>query len=281
MVQITNRCRMGCPHCLDAATPDGGLMDEATFGNALRFAKDNQCQILTISGGEPSEHPLFLDFCKRTSRAGLIFGIATNGMWLGDQSAEWRMERIAKLKGFAGAQVYTNPKWYRLHEETIAKYRAQESRWTSLNVNLETAEIRNMIDLGRARDCTEAMAEVRASKYHCSCLACHVTAVQSHNMSHFLHLMVMQQRLCTPLIDWRGDFHASESWLCQSFGNVNKDDGWTIFERLKSGRPCGRCLSCRKYLSEDSPKMEMARKLLGQGKIKLQEEENADDERAS
>ena len=277
MVQITNRCRMACPHCLDAATPDGGLMDEATFGNALKLARDTQCPILTISGGEPSEHPLFLDFCKRTSNAGLMFGIATNGMWLGDQSAEWRMERIAKLNGFAGAQVYTNPKWYRLHEETIAKYRAQESRWAALEVNLETAEIRNMIDLGRAKDSKEAMAEVRASKYHCSCLTSHVTAAQTSSMSEFLRMMIMQVHMCTPLIDWQGEFHASESWLCQSFGNINRDDANTLFERLKSGRPCGKCLACKKYLSEDSPKMEMVRKLLGQEKIKLQEEENVTD----
>lgn len=269
MVQITNRCRMACPHCLDDATPDGGLMDEATFNNALKFAKDYECPVLTISGGEPTEHPLFFDFCKRASKAGLIFGIATNGMWLGDKSAEWRFEKVAKLKGFGGAQIYTNPKWYRLHDETVAKYRAQEARWKSLRVHLDTEEIRNMIDLGRAKDCAAAMEEVKASKYHCSCLASHVTAVQTCNMFHFLHMMMVQQRLCTPLIDWQGDFHASESWLCQSFGNVNRDSGHDIFLRLRQGKPCGKCLSCKKYLSDDSEKMGIARALLGQEKIKL------------
>lgn len=39
LIQITNRCRMGCPHCLEASTPDGGLMDEATIGNALKLAE--------------------------------------------------------------------------------------------------------------------------------------------------------------------------------------------------------------------------------------------------
>lgn len=266
LVQITNRCRMMCPHCMNDSRPDGGLMDDATFGNALRFVKSGGCPELTISGGEPTEHPHFLDFCKRVSRCNLCFCICTNGMWLGDEQAEWRFERVAKLKGFVGAQVYSNPKWYRLHEETVAKYRSQEDRWKGLGVHLDLHEIRAMSDIGRAITCDKAIEEVKASPWHNSCLAAHVTAAQSQNLRHFLHLMIVQKRFCTPMIDWRGDFHASESWLCPSFGNVNRDDAETIFQNLKNGKPCGGCLPCKRYLQEDSPKMVMVRKLLGQQK---------------
>lgn len=265
LIQITNKCRMMCPHCMNESCPDGEIMDDATFGNVLKLARDNGCRHLTISGGEPTEHPGFLDFCKRCSRAGISFSICTNGMWLGDDKAEWRFERAAKLHGFAGAQVYTNPKWYRLHEETIAKFNAQKDRWEPLGVMLDCqSDIRSMSDVGRAATCDRAIKEAMESKYHCMCLAAHVTAVQVGSMAELFDMMLMQARFCSPMIDCRGEFHASESWLCQSFGNVNRDSAETLFMNLKNGRPCCKCISGKRYLASQSPKMVMARKLLGQ-----------------
>ena len=258
---------MGCPHCMDNSTPDGGIMDDITFENAVRFAHDCSCSHVLISGGEPTEHPRFVDCCKRVSESKMKFSICTNGMWLGDEKGEYRFEKVARMKGFVAAQVYSNKKWYRLYDEIVTRFKAQEQRWTSLNVNLDTEDIRNMIDLGRAKNCEAALKEVQSSKYHNSCLAAHVTAVQSPFMGRFVFLMSNQGRFCTPMIDWLGNVHASESWLCQSFGNVNRDDRDTVFENLKKGRPCGKCLSCQKYLTEDSEKMKMARQLLGQGEF--------------
>lgn len=255
---------MMCQHCMDDSSPDGGLMDEATFGNALKFAKDGDCQIVIISGGEPTEHPEFFDYCRRASRSGIPFAICTNGMWLGDEQKEYRFERVARLKGFSGAQIYSNPKWYRLHDDTVRKYRGSENRWKPLGIVLDINEIRGMKDIGRALNCEEAMKEVRESKYHNSCLSAHLTAVQTNSIQSFNMAMRMQVRFCSPLVDWRGDVHASESWLCQSFGNVNRDGAEALFEKIKAGRPCGRCLLCHKYLTEDDPKMKMARELLGQ-----------------
>lgn len=264
LIQITNRCRMMCPHCMDASCPDGGLMDEATFGNALRLATENGCLHLTISGGEPTEHPEFLNFCKRASRAGMKFSICSNGMWLGDEKAEWRFERMAKLSGFAGAQVYTNPKWYRLHDETVAKFNAQKARWLALGVVLDLHDIRGMSDIGRGKTCEEAIEESKASPYRNICLAAHVTAAQVNSMRELFDMMLVQRRFCTPMVDWQGEFHASESWLCQSFGNVNRDSAETIFRNLKNGKPCCKCIPGKRYLASQEPKMVMARKLLGQ-----------------
>ena len=97
-----------CPHCMDDATPDGGLMDfNTTFLNALKFAKTSG-GILVLSGGEPTEHPHFMDMCKEVSKWGFKFSVCTNGMWMFDQNQAYRFERIAKLSGFCSAQIYTN-----------------------------------------------------------------------------------------------------------------------------------------------------------------------------
>ena len=264
LIQITNRCRMMCPHCMNESCPDGGLMDEGTLGNALRLIVDNGCRHVTISGGEPTEHPCFLDFCKRVSRSGVNFTICSNGMWLGDEKAEYRFERVAKLNGFSGAQVYTNPKWYRLHDETVRKFNEQKDRWNALGVVLEQHEIRGMSDIGRARTNRMAIEESKASPYHNVCLAAHVTAVQVNSMREFMEAMLMQFRFCSPTIDWKGEFHASESLLCQSFGNVNRDSADVLFKNIKEGRPCCKCIPGKRYLVDQAPKMVMARKLLGQ-----------------
>lgn len=264
MLQITNRCRMMCPHCMDSATPDGGLMDERTFDNALKLAVENGCMHLSISGGEPSEHPLLLDFCKRVNKASIAFSIMTNGMWLGDEKKEWVFERISKMRTFCGVQVYSNPKWYRLHDETVRKWTAQESRWRAQQIMLDTEDILNMSDVGRAKECPDAIAETKSSKYRNMCLPAHVMAAQVGSLRELFSIILAQNRFCIPLVDWRGDFHASESWLCQSFGNVNCDSAETLFANLKAGRPCGGCIPCQRYFTDNDPKIVRARKLLGQ-----------------
>ena len=273
LIQITNRCRMGCPHCMQDSRPDGGLMDETTFENALRLAHDCGGCPVVVSGGEPTEHPRFVDFCRRLSKANIPFSVATNGMWLGDEAGEYRAEKVARLPECTGMQIYTNPKWYRLHEETVAKYSRNAKRWQDLDVLLDTSEIRNMLDIGRAALCEAARKEAGESKYHCSCLVAHLTAVQIAHLDEWtrpgrlVYLLAGQGHFCTPMVDWRGDFHASESWLCQSFGNVNRDDYRTLFDNLARGRPCGRCVGCKRYLTEQDPKMVAARRLLGQGEF--------------
>lgn len=265
MIQITNRCRMNCPHCMDDSRPDGGMMDEATFRNAVAFALAGKDAHVTISGGEPTEHPQFLDFCKIASQAGLCFSFCSNGMWLNDEKMAWRVEKIAKLRGFIGGQIYSNPKWYRLHGETVAAWNAQKNRWSTLRVNLDLTDIRNMGDIGRAKDCEAALAEARQSKYHNFCLVAHLTAAQSSSLVQFFERMTMQMHFCTPMVDWQGNLHMSESWLCPHVGNVNADTPAQIWDAMKKSRPCCKCLGGQRYLAEkDNMKIVLARRILGQ-----------------
>ena len=271
MLQVSNRCRMMCPHCMDDSRPDGGLMDMHTLRNALAFASAAKLRHVVISGGEPTEHPDLLNFCKEVSKAGLAFSLCSNGMWLGDEKAEWRAERIAKLRGFVGMQIYSNPKWYRIHNDTVARYRVQEQRWRGLGIGLDLNDIRSMSDIGRARTCEAAMEEVRRSKYHNMCLTAHLTAVQSGSLEQFFRLMLSQFKSCTPMVDWKGLFHMSESCLCPHIADINSDSPETIWERMRSSRPCGGCLPCRRFLSEDTDKMVRAREALGMSQVQDKE----------
>lgn len=255
---------MACPHCLDDANPHAPLMSEETCSKAVSFAKYSGDYLLIVSGGEPTEHPKFFDCCRLVSQAGLRFSVCSNGMWLGDPQKELAMEKVARLNGFCGGQIYTNPKWYRLHKQTVAKWKEVGAKWEAMHFVFDTTDIRGMKDIGRAKTCPEALKEAEASPYHNSCLSSCLTLAQSPTPQEFFRLMFMQQRFCTPMVDFKGDVHMSESCLCPTCGNVNKDNFDALWIKMRAFRPCGGCLGCRKYLTEDTPKMAMARRILGQ-----------------
>ena len=264
LFQITNKCLMGCPHCMDNSTPDGGMMDFDTFRKALAFAKDNGEAHIMISGGEPTEHPELVDFCEEIDKTHLRFSIASNGMWLGDAIKEQRIERIAYLRGYLGGQVYSNSKWYRLHDEISKRYEESKGKWNFLGWCFDTTDIRSMSDIGRARTNDMARAECYASKYHNMCLTACVTAAQVNTIHDFFHLMLMQHKFCTPMVDYKGDIHMSESCLCPSIGcNVKTHTYEQIWGAMKVFRPCGGCTPCRRFMVEQTPKMVAARELLG------------------
>ena len=179
---------------------------------------------------------------------------------------EWAMEKVCKLNGFCGGQIYSNQKWYRLHKQTVEKWKSKGAKWEAKHLVFDTTDIRGMKDIGRAKTCHEAIKEAEASPFHNSCLTSCVTLAQSQTSQDFFRLMFMQQRFCTPLIDYKGDVHMSESCQCPSCGNVNTDNFDVLWGKMRAFRPCGGCLGCKRFLTEDNPKMVAARKVLGMKK---------------
>ena len=60
LLKITEKCSINCTHCMNRATADGEHMTKQTFDDALDFLLDNNaCDVVTITGGEPTEHPEF------------------------------------------------------------------------------------------------------------------------------------------------------------------------------------------------------------------------------
>lgn len=59
--QITNRCNMTCAHCCFSCGLEGDDMTEETFKKCVDLAAKNEVAI-GIGGGEPTMHPLFMDF---------------------------------------------------------------------------------------------------------------------------------------------------------------------------------------------------------------------------
>lgn len=160
LIQITNRCQEGCRHCLQNSLPDGPHMTEAMFKRTLAFGKFLRCMTYVISGGEPTEHPQFYDFCKMLnnfiSKNGnkAAFTVVSNGMWYPEQVET--MQKLARLEHYAGMQVYTNQQWYKDYDFIMAH---KEDLEAIEKVKVDTEPLQ-MQDLGRARFNEDAQLEV-------------------------------------------------------------------------------------------------------------------------
>lgn len=248
LLQITNRCQEGCPHCLQDAKPDGLHMDLATFKAACRFGLFLGQKIFVVSGGEPTEHPQFLEFCKeldsRLQITGGIFTVTSNGMWYPDKVDE--MLELAKLKTFQGMQVYTNKKYYK-DCEFIRSHAEEISSLPKIYVSEEPL---HMQDLGRARTNEDCRREAEMNPHFMSCLNGHLLAKQIDFPLKF-GTYTGVGTMCKPSIDYKGDVHLSESRLCPSFGNVNTDNFMDIFHNMKNSKPCLGCIGSKRFMQSN------------------------------
>lgn len=155
-------------------------------------------------------------------------------------------------------QVYTNKKWYK-DADYILKHKDEINAIPKVSV--DTTDIMNMQDLGRAKNNNQAQKEIAASKYHMSCLNSHLLFRQVSPI-HRLKGIVRHNLMCKPMVDFKGDVHLSESWLCPSFGNVNTDLMLELFNNLKAAKPCYGCKLGKKFLESSDPNIVRAREVL-------------------
>lgn len=259
LIQITNRCQEGCRHCLQNAMPDGPLMTESTFRKAIEFGRFLKCPLYVITGGEPTEHPQFLEFCKMLNRLiskEAVFTVTSNGMWYPDQKD--MVEKLSRLKSFAGMQVYSNPKWYKDYDFIMA-HKTEIESINKVSISNETIY---MQDLGRACQDKDAQAEVAKNPYFMSCVNGHLLFRQMSSL-HRMRGMSPKGTYCKPMVDYKGDVHLSESCLCPSFGNVDTDLFMQIFSQLRNAKPCLKCAGGKRFIQSVRPDIMAAKAVIG------------------
>lgn len=78
-IQITRRCRMGCPHCYVSSDPSAEDMPfEAALEALDAIADAGVCQ-LAIGGGEPLLHPRLVEILHHARERGLVPNLTTTG----------------------------------------------------------------------------------------------------------------------------------------------------------------------------------------------------------
>lgn len=223
LVRITEKCRMGCSHCLANATPEGRHMNESTFRDALYTAIRYGRGIIMISGGEPTEHPQFLEYVRyaRLNRAYVI--ILSNGMFLADPV---KREEIFALE--CPIQITNDPRYYpsRIphYDHPLISYER---------------ELRTLVPLGRAR----GMNPIGRKGPSCFNLRSLVRRLVSDGASEAFGMAIDYLRtmgkLCTPSINVDGTVVAGETPECCQIGTVTSTENEFISNILSM--KCNRC----------------------------------------
>lgn len=237
LIMLTSRCHMECPHCMQDARPDGLHMTGVVFGQVLDFCREAQPWVVSVTGGEPTEHPQWCEMARQLLALPSVktITVLTNGAWIEDQKERLKMARLIRDgKGAVKVQVYSHPKYYQDHEWTVA----HEQQFRSIGCLPNFTDPIFMQDLGRARrNCGEKVA---GSTYVPSCINSHLFAVQARSLPHFLTMAAQAGKFCRPLIDPEGGIHMSESWLCPQVAHVS-DGAAEAFRKMQRSRPCRGC----------------------------------------
>lgn len=83
-VMFTTNCNMSCRLCLNKrrSFPDDFIKEETIHKIIIKLKKINFNGKVAITGGEPSLHPNFLEYCKIMANSGLNVYLATNFTWV-------------------------------------------------------------------------------------------------------------------------------------------------------------------------------------------------------
>ncbi len=118
LVQIDERCNLHCAHCFVSATRDGATMPFGQITDVL-IPRLAECRVerVTLTGGEPTIHPRFLDVVRAFRRAGMQVGICTNATTLNGQ-------QISELRQIGG--VHCNVSLDGFRPESHGKFRGDQ-----------------------------------------------------------------------------------------------------------------------------------------------------------
>ena len=264
LLQITNKCFEGCAHCLQSSASDGEHMSMDTFMHVMQWINYGNFSYVIVSGGEPTESPLFASICMELNRSYIPFTIASNGMWCISDERRKIVYDVLNLPRCEYMQVYSNSKWYKDYDLVT-----KSDAFSHAKITLITNDILSMQDLGRARTNLKAQLEVASNKHAPSCLKCTMLARQTYSLTQFNQtaemLRVMRPTaavVCTPLVDIKGDVHMSESHHCPSCGNVVTDPFDAIWRKMHTTNPCMRCQVAKNFKSSGSFNAIQAAKIL-------------------
>lgn len=216
MIKITQKCSMGCTHCMNRATKDGGHMDFSTFISVIDFQKKNGGPICFFTGGEPFEHPLFWSFLgyAMSELSNTMFIVATNGLALAEPANAKIVEEFATTRKPVEFQVSTDKRYYPIQIDlSLPVYHLD-------NVTLIT-EIPKLYPQGRTMDNNLPWTAIGSK---CCNVRGMARQIKPNSVVQLIATMLAYERMCTPHIDINGIIKLGESDLCPACSSIYKTD---------------------------------------------------------
>jgi len=228
VIRITNKCLMGCSHCMIDSKPDGSNMNDLVFEQCLGFVDRIKPKVLIISGGEPTMHPNIVEWVNKLKHPRRMIILASNGMFLEDG------EMIEKIKGLCDSDFFmvqiTNDK----------KYYPKKIKIVNLPGFVYIDKIEVMSNNGRAK---QNKLNITRNSPMCFNLRSIARSGQVSDLKEAITLLESRHKFCQPSINYDGTISAGESSDCHIIGNMY-DSNEDIFNNLRSMK-CDNCNSLK------------------------------------
>lgn len=244
LISITERCRMGCSHCMDDARADSEkFMTREMFEKAIEFAITHDI-FIGITGGEPTEHPQFWDYMnilvnKLPNRYGVT--VFTNGMNITDADIDriYDLNKRCEAKNSKLLWQVTADK--RFYPKKIDKYQ----KWLKLDgVQLDT-KLNKISYYGRARNHSEWKFNDKAPQ----CFNIRSSVRSWKNIDMAIVTLRQSLKFCTPQISYDGGIKLGESTLCPVVAHI--DDNETEIVKKMCNFKCQGCMTILNKLPDN------------------------------
>lgn len=137
-ISITNWCDKGCVFCYKKSTKAGHHMKLANYKHVIDSAANMGTFQVALGGGNPNQHPDFVDILRYTYEKGIVPNYTTNGRGLTDEILE-------ATKSYCGAVAVSA---YPPYDETAATIRLLTKFQIKVNIHfiLDADSVNTAID---------------------------------------------------------------------------------------------------------------------------------------
>lgn len=215
---------MNCSHCMIESIPNGNHMPIETYEKAIAFNVSYDPSLIFLSGGEPTDHPQFLEYlsmAKSYLSKGKVFYVlvASNGMFLEDEAYTKEIIKIG-----VPFQITNDPRFYpkRIRRIEHPLFAYEEA-------------LRIVTPIGRA-----ITSSIETSRQTPLCFNLRSLCKSYQNFSNALMHLRSISKMCIPSINADGSLVAGEASSCYKIGTVEStlEEITCNIHNMK----CGKCL---------------------------------------
>jgi len=220
LVKISTKCTMGCTHCMEDALPTGEHMSMETFLKVKAFTERTyrSLKMMMISGGEPTENPLLLDFIELLEGWHVV--VLSNGLFFSAGETEY-VHRLLSMD--ITLQIYNDPRYYPMK---VGPFKHPKIIFGD--------KINMMSPLGRA-----VVNKIPSDRQSPLCFNLRSCGRTLKDFSEAVLALRVSGKMCTPSVDVHGNVLAGESRFCHKIGTVESSEE-ELLENLLSMR-CNKC----------------------------------------